>query len=351
MSETSHEGVSDTRMGRGGGAGGSGMPFEARLRLLLALFMLLTLVVAGRLVWMQVVSHDELSRKAEANRQNVIDLHARRGTIYDRNGNDLAMSEECRTIYCNPQEVREPYLTAEVIAAHLGGSPADYVDALTADGTFSYVHRKASREEADAIREGLLSKELPGVYYLQDSRRVYPYGALGSQVLGIVGIDGEGLTGLELYYDDLLRGVDGTMVVETGNGGTPIAGAASQTTDAIDGTDLVISLDINVQRMAEEQIVRGVETYKADSGSVISPTPDGRDPRRLLDAAARRHRPVGGGGGCHGPQAGVRLLRARIDLQGADGRHRHRGGRRDSQLDVLRARQPPGGRRFRERRR
>lgn len=273
MSETSHEGVSDTRMGRGGGAGGSGMPFEARLRLLLALFMLLTLVVAGRLVWMQVVSHDELSRKAEANRQNVIDLHARRGTIYDRNGNVLAMSEECRTIYCNPQEVREPYLTAEVIAAHLGGSPADYVDALTADGTFSYVHRKASREEADAIREGLLSKELPGVYYLQDSRRVYPYGALGSQVLGIVGIDGEGLTGLELYYDDLLRGVDGTMVVETGNGGTPIAGAASQTTDAIDGTDLVISLDINVQRMAEEQIVRGVETYKADSGSVMVTDP------------------------------------------------------------------------------
>lgn len=231
------------------------------------------LVVAGRLAWLQVVCHDALSTEAEQHRQNVITLTARRGTIYDRNGNVLAMSRDCRTIYCNPQEIHEPYLTAEVIASHLGGETSDYVDALTQDTTFSYVRRKVDVEVADAIRDDLLDRQLPGVYYLRDSRRVYPNGAVGGQVLGIVGIDGDGLTGLELYYDDLLRGIDGEMIVEMGNGGTPIAGAAAQTTDAIDGTDIVISLDVNVQRVAEEQIVEGVTQYKAQSGSVMVTDP------------------------------------------------------------------------------
>lgn len=246
---------------------------DGRLNALLVLFAVALSVVAARLAWFQLVRGAALSAEAEQHRSNVIKLQARRGTIYDRNGNVLAMSEDCRTIYCNPKEISSPYLTAEVIAERLGGDSSDYVDALTADTTFSYVRRRVSIEDADAIRERLADKGLSGVYYLQDSRRVYPYGAVGGQVLGLVNIDGEGLTGLEYYYDELLSGTDGEMIVETGNFGTPIAGASAQVSEAVDGTDIVISLDINVQRVAEERIAEGVKTYKAESGSVMVTDP------------------------------------------------------------------------------
>ena len=272
MPEASYGEASGSRMPNGGGRGGGWDP-DSRLSWVFAAVCFAFLLVAGRLVWLQVVQGPSLATEAEQHRSNRITLQARRGTIYDRNGNVLAMSEDCRTIYCNPKEISEPYLTAEVIAEHLGGTSEDYVDALTADTTFSYVRRKASLEDANAIREGLSDKDLPGVYYLEDSRRVYPYGAVGSQVLGIVGIDGDGLSGLELYYDKLLRGTDGEMIVETGNYGTPIAGATATTTKAVDGTDIVISLDINVQRVAEERIVEGVKEYKAESGSVMVTDP------------------------------------------------------------------------------
>ncbi len=271
--EASFDGASGSRFARRGGSGGGGDQFGART---VALFVALGIALAfvlGKLVWLQVIRSEWLTDQAEQRRENVIKLPARRGTIYDRNGNVLAMSEDCRTIYCNPKEISEPYLTAEVIADHLGGISSDYVDALTADTTFSYVHRQVDTSVANDIRDELLSEKLPGVYLLQDSRRVYPYGNLAGQVLGIVGIDGDGLTGLELYYDSVLRGIDGEMIVETGIGGTPIAGETAEVTDAIEGTDIVISLDVNVQRVAEEQIVEGVREYKADSGSVMVTDP------------------------------------------------------------------------------
>ena len=168
-----------------------------------------------------------------------------------------------------------PTMTASLTAVgDINITPELIDDALQADGTFSYVQRKVDTTIADAIKDELAQSELPGVYYLQDSKRVYPFGAIGGQVLGIVGIDGDGLSGLELYYDELLRGQDGEMIIETGNFGTPIAGAAAQTTDAVDGTDIVISLDINVQRVAEEAIVEGVKEYKAESGSVMVTDPE-----------------------------------------------------------------------------
>ncbi len=272
MPEDSFGEPSGSRMPNGGGGGRDGSG-DGRLQVLFALICLVFVAIALRLVYYQVIRGPQLTVEAENRRSNRIELVARRGTIYDRNGNVLAMSEDCRTIYCNPKEISEPYLTAEILAEHLGGTSSDYVDNLTADTTFSYVARKASLEEADAIKSDLLDKDLPGIYYLQDSRRVYPYGAVGSQVLGIVGIDGDGLSGLELYYDDLLGGTNGEMIVETGMNGTPIAGASASVTEAVDGTDIVISLDINVQRVAEEKIVEGVKEYKAESGSVMVTDP------------------------------------------------------------------------------
>ena len=269
--EASSDGGFFARRGRGGSGGGD--DFGQRVWLLSVALVVAFVVVVGRLAYWQLIRGPALAKEAEQHRQNTVRIAARRGTIYDRNGNVLAMSQECRTIYCNPQEISEPYLTAEVLAEALGGDSLDFIDSLTADTTFSYVRRQVDKEVALNIRDTLTERKLPGIYLLPDSRRIYPYGAVGGQVLGIVGIDGDGISGLELKYDELLSGKDGEMIIETGLGGVPIAGAAADVTEATDGTDIVISLDINVQRVAEEQIVAGVRQYKADSGSVMVTDP------------------------------------------------------------------------------
>ena len=275
MAEASYDEASRARYrrraARAGGSGSGG--FDHGISVIQVLFLTLFAFVALRLVWLQVFQARELSQAAEDRRTNVVTLHARRGTIYDRNGNVLAMSVECRTIYANPQDIENPARIAQILASRLGGTPNDYISDLTADTTFVYIRHKVDMEVADLIEKELGDEDLTGVYFLEDTKRVYPYGATAGQILGVVGIDGDGLTGLEYYYDDILRGEDGQMIVEQGIGGVPIAGGASQITEARNGTDIIISLDINLQEKAEAALADAVKTYESESGSIMVTNP------------------------------------------------------------------------------
>ena len=230
-------------------------------------------IVAARLAWLQVVDAGELKEKAESQRTNVATLHAKRGTIYDRNGNILAMSEECRTVYANPEVVEDPSGVADILVEMLGGDKQDYMDLLTAGGTFVYIKRQVDQDVADELSSRLAKAELSGIYYLPDMKRIYPYGTVGAQIIGYVGTDGNGLSGIEYYYDDILTGTDGEMLLETGLDGTPIAGGISQVTPAQDGTDLVLAIDIDLQESCESLITAAVETYTSESGSVMVTDP------------------------------------------------------------------------------
>ena len=241
--------------------------------MVLSVMGVLIAIVVLRLVWLQVVDAANLSEQAANQRTNVVTLHAKRGTIYDRNGNVLAMSEDCTTIYANPKAITDASAVADVLADVLGGSRSDYQGLLTADTTFQYLKQRVDTDVADKLKEELADRKLEGVYYLADTKRVYPYGNVGAQVLGFVGTDGAGLSGLELQYNDLLTGTDGQMIVETGLTGTPIAGGASQTTPAKNGTDLVLSIDIDLQESCEKIITEAVETYDSESGSVMVTDP------------------------------------------------------------------------------
>ncbi|WP_228478284.1 peptidoglycan D,D-transpeptidase FtsI family protein [Thermophilibacter immobilis] len=249
----------------GSGEGGSDRGLVVTRRALVGLLG----VVALRLAWLQVCSPD-LAGAAEKQRTNVVTLHARRGTIYDRSGSVLAMSVECDTVYANPQEVSDPSGVADALVSKLGGQKADYMSLLTQDTTFVYLQRKVDQDVADSLSELLSEKNLTGVYFLADTKRVYPYEAVGAQVLGYVdSYEGTGLSGLEYQYDELLSGTDGQMLVETGLTGTPIAGGASQVDEAQNGTDIVVALDIDLQEACESIIAAAIETYDAESGSVM----------------------------------------------------------------------------------
>lgn len=252
-------------------AGGPG--WDAGLKVAFVGFLLACAAVAIRLVGLQVIDAADLRARGTENVTNQITLTAKRGTIYDRNGNVLATSVECKTIYANPTQVTDVDKLAALLAQDLGGKTSDFTETLKKDTTFAYVKRRVDSSVATQLQKDLQEAELSGIYFLDDTKRVYPYGDVAGQILGIVGIDGDGLTGLELKYNDVLKGTDGTLTMETGLDGTPIAGGATKEVDAQDGQDIVLSIDVDIQQMAEEKIAQAAEDYSADSGSVMVVNP------------------------------------------------------------------------------
>ena len=246
---------------------------EGASRVVIGIVLFLLCFVVGRLVYLQVFRADWLADKARE-RTNVIPIAARRGTIYDRNGNVLAMSVDCKTVYANPKEVQDVQTTADVLARVLGGTSRDYHDALSQDTTFVYLSKLVDNSVAEELQEQLSANGCTGVHFLPDVKRVYPYGEVGAQVIGMINAEGHGLTGLEYYYDEMLSGSDGSRLMEAGADGTPIAGGAYEETPAKDGTGIVISLDVDVQRAAETAVARGVRAGRADAGSAVVTDPD-----------------------------------------------------------------------------
>ena len=247
------------------GMGGS-LPSN-RTEWLLVLFVVLALVWGLRLVHLQVIDADRNSEAGAQSRTVSIELPARRGTIYDRNGKVLATSVEAVSVYANPDEVEEVDFTARALADVLGGKAADYKDLLSQDGSFVYIKRKIDVE----VGEELKQLALGGIYFLEDTKRVYPYGKVAGQILGFVGIDDDGLTGLELYYDDILSGKPGKLVKQQGGGAnpTPIPGGTEVDEPAVDGQDIVISLDIDMQTYLEERLALGVEELGGNDGNAV----------------------------------------------------------------------------------
>lgn len=258
------------RVPRETAASSGGAPLTNRIWKLLIVFLVVAAAWALRLVYLQVVVAGEYSEQAAASRTVSVDLSPRRGTIYDRNGKVLATSVEAKTIYANPQEIENVSDVASKLASVLGGTASDYEAPLTAEGTFAYVKRKAEVEVADKLKD----MQISGLYYLDDTRRVYPYGQVGGQILGFVGVDDEGLTGLELYYDDILKGAPGKLVVQQGGEGVPIPGGVEVEEPASDGEDIILSIDIDMQAFLEQRLARGVEEIGGKNGNAT-----------LLDAA------------------------------------------------------------------
>ncbi len=152
------------------------------------------------------------------------------------------------------------------LASVLGGDAADYRELLsTPSTTFVYIKRQADVDVADKVKE----LKLDGVYFIADTRREYPNGAIGGQVIGYCNVDGEGITGLELQYNDILSGTPGTYTAERGEQGFPIPGGVKEETPAVNGQDIMVSLDIKLQDTVEQALAEGVKDLETEEGSSI----------------------------------------------------------------------------------
>ena len=268
--------------GRGGSTSGERLVARnsSRVFVVVLLFALVAIVFFAKLIYLQVIIAPTYAAQAEAARTVGFALEPRRGTIYDRNGNILAISVDATTVYANPSEIETPGRTARVIAECLGGTPTDYIDSLAAGENvyFSFVKRKANVDAAQKLKEALAEEELPGIYFISDTRREYPYGSVGGQVVGGVNIAVdeeenleyyEGASGLELYYNTTLAGTYGYYEAEIGADGTPIPGGVHVSRAAIEGQDIVVSIDIDFQKELENALVAGCKRVEADTGSAI----------------------------------------------------------------------------------
>ncbi len=222
-----------------------------------------------RLMYLQVVKAPEYADMAARTHINKRVNFAKRGTIYDRNGNVLAKSVECREIYANPSEIKSPREYAKILSSELGKDEDYYYDLITKEGTFVYIQRGLDVDVAERVISKFRERDLEGIEMLPNTKRVYPFGAVGNQVLGLVDIDGNGVSGLELQYDDVLKGKNGVNLQERGANGLPIAGG-NQTEESVeDGKDIVLSLDVNIQQIAEKKAVEARDKYLGESSSVI----------------------------------------------------------------------------------
>jgi cell division protein FtsI (penicillin-binding protein 3) len=240
-------------------------PPAGRLVALFALMAFAFGAISVRLVVLQVSQAQELKDRAFDQRVRTMDLPAQRGQILDRNGARLALSTPADDVYANPQLVDDPWGTATRLSPLLGVAVPDLVHAMTSDGTFVYLGRQLGRDASDRIQR----LALPGIGLLPTSKRSYPAGSLASQVLGFVGTDGVGLTGLELGYQDVLAGTPGERTHELGLSGQAIVSGVDQERAPIAGASVVTTIDRDLQFQTQAALEQAVEEQGARGGTVI----------------------------------------------------------------------------------
>lgn len=251
-------------------------PAPGRLRVAtLSIVLLLAWVGMGwRLFEVQVVRASELAALGEEQRLTRRELAPERGTIFDRNGDPLAMTVEAATLYADPVAVADPLYVAQRVAALTGRDYAALHQALLrgveSDQRFVYLARQVEPEVAEQV----LALEMPGVYSVPEPKREYPGGSLASPVVGVASLDGEGLEGLELVYEEVLRGTPGRLEYERDRAGRPIPQGFRQVVAAVPGEDLVATVDLSLQYAAAGACATTVERTGAQGCWIVVLQPE-----------------------------------------------------------------------------
>jgi cell division protein FtsI/penicillin-binding protein 2 len=242
---------------------------EARDRRLIIVAVVLLaglVVVAGKLVLIQGIQAARYKKLASEQRDTAIRVAPRRGTITDREGEIMAISEDCSTVYATPYLVKDKRRVAEKLAGVLGEDPGDLQKKLETRSGFVYLERKLDKSIADRLKK----MKLDGIGFIDESKRFYPLGSLASQVLGVVDMDNKGQAGLELYYEDMLGGKAGEVLLERDAAGNPIPGSEKVQRERVDGVDLQLTLDKDIQACVEESLAAAVQEYRHTCDGLIA---------------------------------------------------------------------------------
>ena len=233
-----------------------------------------TLAIAGRLIWLQVIQHSQWVNLAARQQTGAFEVSPRRGVLYDRNLKELAVTVQVDSIYAVPSELGENREgVSQMLARIVHADPTDNFTSqhqmnarFNASHGFAWVARRVDPEIAQRVRE----LNLHGVYFQKEFKRFYPNNELAAQVLGYVGTDDTGLGGLEAKFDDDMHGVPGHMLTAL-DAKRHVLG--SVVNEPAPGENLVLSIDANIQYMAEQALDAQVAKVKAAHGTIVVQDP------------------------------------------------------------------------------
>ena len=255
---------------------------EISRRKRMKVWMLVTVLIAvlfiGRIGWIQFVMGDELKEMALEQQSLDRTVNPRRGTIYDATGKTvLAVSSTVNTITVNPNNIAKE--NKEKVAEALSNIfELDYETVLKKvkkNTSIETIVRKVDKEKADELRNWMEANKIEtGINIDEDTKRYYPYNSLASQVIGFCGSDNQGLDGIEAIYEDELQGEKGRITKVTDANGGEIEGEGENYTSAIDGNDLVLSIDATIQGIAEKYLKEAcIDNKCTDGGNIIVMNP------------------------------------------------------------------------------
>lgn len=239
----------------------------SRVRLIvLTVFMLVFWVVLeAQLFRWQITWHETLSEAGKKQYEKRVTLPAKRGDICDRNGKKFAIGTIHYDLAADPEMVRDKNMIARKCAETLSESYSHYYNLLNGDGRFEYLERKAPGRDIQPI----LDLKDPGLIKIRNFRREYPYGRYAAHLIGITDPDDDGLSGLELQYDKELKGEDGEAVLQYDNKRRMFYNADYPLRWPKDGVQLFLTIDKNIQTVAEQELDRGIQDMRAKAGMVV----------------------------------------------------------------------------------
>jgi cell division protein FtsI (penicillin-binding protein 3) len=237
---------------------------DRRIGALFAVFLVLLMFAGLRSAYLGTVKHDDLKSRARAQQVEDVTVPARRGTITDRNGVELAVSENSITVYGNPKVVQNPSEIARQLSPFLGVSQGDLVTKLS-DRTkgFVYLARKLPLSKGALVQK----LKIPGIGTTEEPRRVYPQGSLAGQLLGTVGVDNYGLSGIEQSLEKKLHGQDGKRRIVNDALGKPVSIVDSQRAEP--GDDVQLTIDANIQERVESVLAGVGQTFKPHGATAL----------------------------------------------------------------------------------
>jgi cell division protein FtsI (penicillin-binding protein 3) len=251
---------------------------ERRIGLLFACFLLLLVVAVGRAAWVQGVQGGKLSADAQSQQTQTVTIPGQRGRILDRNHRELAVSEDAADVIATPYQVKDPAQAARRLGPVLEVPEAEILRALADRSSgFAYLARQVGLPTADRVRK----LKLPGVATVPSSRRVYPEGKLAAPLIGAVGFDAQGLTGLEAADDDLLGGANGERQVVFDGLGKEIE--RDTLSGAQQGEDLRLTIDAGIQARTEEVLASLAQTYQPRRATAIVMDPRNAEVLAMAD--------------------------------------------------------------------
>jgi cell division protein FtsI (penicillin-binding protein 3) len=240
-----------------------------RLVAVFVISMLLFGAVIARVAYLQTVGSDSLLAAGKAQRVSESVLYAQRGTIFARDGGELALSVPSSTVFANPKLVTDGTGAVSVLTSLLGldaDKQQQLLEAFTSkDKSFVYVARQVDDEAANAV----MALNLAGIDVIREDKRIMPSGEVGRSVLGRTDIDGVGIAGLEQQFQELLQGTNGERVREHDSKGRSIPGSGATTIEPIPGQDLVVTLDRSLQFQVEQGLLTRVEEVKGHGGTAV----------------------------------------------------------------------------------